>query len=246
MNRRDAETRSGEECVSDRLFSAPPRLCGENQFLLWQLADSAFPTGGFAHSLGLEAAWQHGEVRNRGELLSYIEASLHQLGRAALPFVSTAHREPQRLEELDQLCDVFTSNHVANRASRAQGRAFLSAVERIFKSQIANLRSPIDPPPFAHLAPVFGASLRWLEVPLETTLRLFFFNHLRSLIASAVRLNIVGPMEAQSLQHLLSSPAEELSERSIHLTLDDLAQTAPLLDLWQGAQDRLYSRLFQS
>ena len=30
------------------------------------------------------------------------------------------------------------------------------------------------------------------------------------------------------------------------LTLDDIAQTSPLLDIWQGAQDRLYSRLFQS
>ena len=246
MNRRDAETQSLEQLATSRLLSAPPRLCGENPWLLWQLADSAFPTGGFAHSAGLEAAWQHGEVRNRGELLSYIEASLHQLGRAAMPFVSTAHAEPQRLEELDHLCDAFTSNHVANRASRAQGRALLSAVERIFKSQIADLKAEAKPPPFAHLAPVFGASLRWLEVPLETTLRLFVFNHLRSLIASAVRLNIVGPMEAQSLQHHFSSPAEELSERSIHLTLDNLTQTAPLLDLWQGAQDRLYSRLFQS
>ena len=27
---------------------------------------------------------------------------------------------------------------------------------------------------------------------------------------------------------------------------EHLAQTAPLLDLWQGGQDRLYSRLFQS
>ena len=246
MNRKDAETRSGEESVSDRLFSAPPRLCGENQWLLWQLADSAFPTGGFAHSAGLEAAWQHGEVRNRGELLSYVEASLQQLGRAALPFVNTAHEAPQRLDELDCLCDAFTSNHVANRASRAQGRALLSAVERIFKAHISNLKAEATPPAFAHLAPVFGASLRWLDVPRETTLRLFVFNHLRSLIAAAVRLNIVGPMEAQSLQHHLSSPAEELLQRSIHLTLDDLGQTTPLLDLWQGAQDRLYSRLFQS
>ena len=27
---------------------------------------------------------------------------------------------------------------------------------------------------------------------------------------------------------------------------DDLEQTAPLIDLWQSAHDRLYSRLFQS
>ena len=235
-----------EERAGVRADSSSNAKSQISDFLLWQLADSAFPTGGFAHSAGLEAAWQHGEVRNRVELLSYVEASLHQLGRAALPFVSTAHEEPHRLDELDCLCDAFTSNHVANRASRAQGRAFLSAVGRIFKAQIAELRAEFKPPAFAHLAPVFGASLRWLEVPRETALRLFVFNHLRSLIAAAVRLNIVGPMEAQSLQQHLSSPAEELLQRSGQLTLYDLAQTAPLLDLWQGAQDRLYSRLFQS
>src|ERR1700694_976067 len=69
-------------------------------FLLWQLADSAFPTGGFAHSSGLEAAWQHGEVRNRVELNSFLEANLDQLGHAALPLVTTAHDELGRLDEL--------------------------------------------------------------------------------------------------------------------------------------------------
>src|SRR2546423_3524912 len=76
-------------------------------WLLWQLVDSAFPTGGFAHSAGLEAAWQHGEVKNRGGLISFVAASLHQLGRAALPFVGAAHNEPERLPEFDQLCDAF-------------------------------------------------------------------------------------------------------------------------------------------
>jgi urease accessory protein UreF len=28
--------------------------------------------------------------------------------------------------------------------------------------------------------------------------------------------------------------------------VDDLGQPAPLIELWQGAHDRLYSRLFQS
>jgi len=225
------------------------------EFLLWQLADSAFPTGGFAHSAGLEAAWQHGEVRNRAELLAFLEVNLHQLGRVALPFVNMAYDAPERLGELDELCEVFLSNHVTNRASRLQGKAFLTAVERVFleggqkgaMSQADNtLKWSKGRAPYAHFAPVFGAYVRWLGVPRETALRLFYFNHLRALLASAVRLNIVGPMEAQVLQHRLSMLAEELARRSAAFTLDDLAQTAPLLDLWQGAQDRLYSRLFQS
>jgi urease accessory protein len=215
----------------------------KDDWLLWQLCDSAFPTGGFAHSLGLEAAWQHGEVHNRTELVSFLEAGLHQLGHAALPFVTAAFAEPEKLGEFDQLCDAFTTNHVANRASRAQGRAMLTAVERIFKSEIRNPKSEIE---FAHFAPVFGACLRELEVPRETALRIFFFNQLRAVLAAAVRLNIVGPMEAQMLQHRLAPHAEKILQACAALTLDDLAQTSPLVDLWQGAQDRLYSRLFQS
>ena len=214
-----------------------------SNWLVWQLVDSAFPTGGFAHSSGLEAAWQHGEVRGRDELVSFLEAGVHQLGHAALPFVTAAFDESEKFGELDRLCDVFTTNHVANRASRAQGRAFLSAVERVFKSEIRNPKSEIQ---FAHFAPMFGACLRRLDVPRATALRMFFFNHLRGVLAAAVRLNIVGPMEAQMLQQRLAPKAEEILRRCEKLSLDDLAQTAPLLELWQGAQDRLYSRLFQS
>jgi urease accessory protein len=226
------------------------------EFLIWQLVDSAFPTGGFAHSSGLEAAWQHGEVRGRVELLSFAETSLEQLGHAGLPFVTAAFDAPENLVEFDQLCDAFTTNHVANRASRAQGRAFLTAVERIFPERRAptrlvagvetKLAESVLGAPFAHFAPVFGACLRQLEIPRDTTSRMFFFNHLRGLLAAAVRLNIIGPMEAQMLQHKLSPQAEYLRQQCEHLSLDQIAQTAPLLDLWQGAQDRLYSRLFQS
>ena len=211
----------------------------DSDWLLWQLMDSAFPTGGFAHSAGLEAAWQHGEIRHRDHLLSFAEAGLLQLGHAALPFVTTAHAEPDRVAELDRLCDVFTSNHVANRASRLQGRAFLTAAQKIFEVSLSES-------PFLHIAPVFGASLRQLNVTGETAARLFFFSHLRSVLAAAVRLNIVGPMEAQILQRRLSPVADKIIADCGALTVDDIAQTSPLLDLWQGAQDRLYSRLFQS
>lgn len=219
--------------------SASLRLGASNDFLLWQLADSAFPTGGFAHSAGLEAAWQNGYVRHRGDLREWLTASLRQVSRAALPLVNVAHAAPGRLAEVDQLCDAFTSNHVANRASRLQGRALVAATQRIFKVEL-----PVTP--FAHLAPVFGAATGLLGLPSAETIRLFVFMHLRSALAAAVRLNIVGPMEGQAIQFDLSAEAEAVVRAGASLGLDDLAQTAPLLDLWQGTQDRLYSRLFQS
>ena len=51
----------------------------EHDYLIWQLCDSAFPTGGFAHSSGLEAAWQQGEVGTPGDLYAWLAASLGQL-----------------------------------------------------------------------------------------------------------------------------------------------------------------------
>jgi len=230
-----------------------PRLNGRSRaaapaaapadFLVWQLIDSAFPTGGFAHSAGLEAAWQHGEVRNRAELTAFAEASLRQAGQASLPLVGAAFAEPGKLSEFDRLCDVFMTNHVANRASRAQGRAFLTALQRVFSVALPAGTAAV---PCSHFAPVSGAGLGLLGLSRAAAGRMFIFSQLRSVLAAAVRLNIVGPMEAQQLQHRLALTAEAVLQACATLTLDDLAQTAPLLDLWQGAQDRLYSRLFQS
>src|SRR5438552_18534524 len=97
-----------------------------------QLADSAFPTGGFAHSAGLEAAWQQGFIRGSAELREFIHASLVQCGHASLPFVIAACQHIKSLSFIDLECDAMLTNHVANRASRAQGRALARVVQSVF------------------------------------------------------------------------------------------------------------------
>jgi urease accessory protein len=220
---------------------------GPADWLIWQLADSALPVGGFAHSGGLEAAWQQGEVRDGAALRDYLDASLDQVGHGMVPLMTAAHDHPDQLERWDRLCDAFTSNHVANRASRVQGRALRSVVERALRGDLdANRFRGLATLPFAHLAPVFGGALRGLGIPRQTSVRLLVFTQLRGMVGAAVRLNIVGPMEAQALLRDLAGRGESVCARCERLTVAELAQTSPLLDLWQGSQDRLYSRLFQS
>lgn len=246
MNRRDAET---QRLVKETVFSsAPLRLCGENVWLLWQLADSAFPTGGFAHSGGLEAARQHSEVRGGESLMDYLRVLLNQLAHAAMPFAHAAFVGAVDFQEVDQPCDAFLSNHVANRASRSQGQALAASAEKIFGGhELQTFRARLlDENLPGHFAPVFGAVVRMLALEPDATARLFVFTQLRSSISAAVRLNIVGPGEGQGIQHRLTDAAEQAARRFGEIALEDVAQTAPLLDLWQGTQDRLYSRLFQS
>ena len=214
-------------------------------WLIWQFADSAFPTGGFVHSGGLEAAWQHGEIRGRADLQAFIQASLNQLGSSVLPFVSEVHRQPGKIEELDRLFDAFTTNHIANRASRLQGLSLAPAAERIFAHPGFK---PLHQPalPFSHVALVFGFISQVVGLELVRASRLFLFQQLRTLTNAAVRLGIVGPMEGQTLQYRLAPLAELIVSRSLTQSLADLSQSMPLLDLWQGTQGRLYSRLFQS
>lgn len=217
-------------------------------WLLWQLIDSAFPAGGFAHSGGLEAAHQLGEVTGSEELARFAADALLQVGYGALPLVSAAHDDPERLAELDALCDAFLTGHVANRASRAQGRALLTACSQCFlRAPVHRLRRAAEERRLKrHYAPLFGALLRALDIDRRDTQRAFLFIVLRGVLSSAVRLGIAGPYEAQAIALACGDHLDKTLVRCADLTGADLAQTAPLLDVFQSVHDRLYSRLFQS
>jgi urease accessory protein len=225
--------------------SNPP---ASQDWILWQLLDSAFPTGGFAHSNGLEAAAQLGEVADERQLEQFCEASVLQAARAAMPLALAARTEPDRLWDFDQLCDAMLRNHVANRASRAQGQSFLIAAERAFGAiGIGELRSRGRRERLpGHFAPAFGAAAGMLGLDRRTTARALLFLHLRGLVSSAVRLGLVGPLRAQALQFDLGGRAQRHADRLIDHPVERAAQTAPIADILQGSHDRLYSRLFQS
>ncbi|HYO08872.1 MAG TPA: urease accessory UreF family protein [Tepidisphaeraceae bacterium] len=220
----------------------------KGDWLVWQMVDSAFPTGGFAHSAGLESAWQQGEVRSPEELRDFIGYALVQQAAGALPFALEARRRPEAFADLDALLDAMLTNHVANRASRAQGRALAAtAVDGFGMRDLYSLRPMLragrSP---GHLAPVYGMVAAIERIPLADTGHMLMFTHLRGLISAAVRLGIIGPLQGQRLQRELSTLGGDLAERAADRTAEDAAQTSPMLDLLQASHERLYSKLFVS
>jgi urease accessory protein len=217
-----------------------------NPFLVWQLADSAFPTGGFAHSSGLEAAWQMGEVATPEALERFVHAALWQTGRGLLPLAAAAYLHPGRLEELDEVCHVFLVNVVANRASCVQGRAFVATCARVWPVEGTVVLERRVGGLHGHLAPIFGVALSLLGLPLRTMQELLLYSTLRGVTSAAVRLGVVGTYAAQRLQVSCAGELSRVLDGCAGLRDADIAQTAPILDLLQAGHDRLYSRLFQS
>ena len=210
--------------------------------------DSAFPAGAFAHSGGIEAAWQCGALRNGEDVSAFVGEGIGQAATAALPFVCAAYTSPKDIAAIDEYVDSFFSNHVANRASRLQGMAFLATAADVFQiAELHALRQRVlknELP--GHWPLLFGVILRLLGVSLRVTLRTFIFLIMRGMLSAAVRLGIVGPLEAQRIQVALDADMERAVETALATPLDQVHQTAPLLEIWQMGQDRLYSRLFQS
>src|SRR5690349_1396214 len=157
-------------------------------YLVWQLVDSAFPSGGFAHSSGLEASMHHGLVTTAGDVRDFARRTVHQTGRGSLPLVTAAHADERVLADLDGLADAFLSNSVANRASRAQGRALLTSSAKSFPLlDVGNMAVRIrDGRLNGHYAPLFGVLLARLGIDRHTTQQLFLFLAARTVCSAAV------------------------------------------------------------
>jgi len=255
-------------------------------YLMLLLSDSNLPTGSFVASSGLESYIKHGFHSSPLSTMDFVQDALTTYTRSALPFVSDAHlaadsfsrggeikQALEQLIKLDDLYESMTLNHVARRASRAQGVALLTLYSKGFTPPSVNnfasaelnsahllmlidelkihVRSLTTP---GHLPICWGVLTAALGLSLERSQYLHIFLHARSLLSAAVRLNVVGPYGAQ--QFLLHSVrplvARELAQCKDLRTItidereDGPAGTWPLGEILAARHDLQHSRIFNS
>lgn len=237
-------------------------------WVAWQMIDSLYPTGGFAHSLGLEAAVQEKLVSGGGASLDrFLSSTLHQTANFALPIVFSAYRGAAQAPDAAQVVEAFLqlnaqatalySNHVAKKASLAQGAAMLrlaistyasdsSADSRFSALLAARKESKRRKHPGVHHAVVFGTVCALLGIHADECQRMYLFVTVRDVLSAATRLNLIGPMEATRTQFEMRGALERVFQRSKDREIQDSYSSAPVLDLIQAMHDQLYTRIFNS
>lgn len=100
----------------------------------------------------------------------------------------------------------------------------------------------------AHLAPLFGAICRLAGLSAQETAYVFMLGHVKALVSAAVRAGMFGPYQAQRTlaSGMVQGLIERMIEREWNTDVEEAGQSVPVMDLWFGRHEMLYSRIFNS
>lgn len=220
-------------------------------FDLLTLADSNFPTGGYAFSNGLEATKQMGLLRSSDDLDAYLQTVIHATARSEIPFINACFAGdaiPADLTDMLLTYDAMLTAPAIARGSEVQGRNLLRLMRDLyFSDAMARLhKSLLSQSVPAHYTIVFGTTFRVAGLKRGHTCRIFMYQFLRDQVSAAVRLGQIGPLEAARLQKRHHKTAIGAISSVAQADYTRATRCAPQWDIAQGMHAYLYSRLFQS
>jgi urease accessory protein len=99
-----------------------------------------------------------------------------------------------------------------------------------------------------HFAPLWGVVCAAMRIELGEAAYVFMLNHAKAVLSAAVRASVIGPYRAQAV--LASEALREVITHLVQMEWEtepeDAGQVVPVLDLWVGRHELLYSRIFNS
>lgn len=222
----------------------------ESGALLLHLTDSAFPTGGYAHSFGLEEIVRTGEVRNEESLREFlfdrIRPALRQL---ELPLLREAHsaavrEDLARLLEIDGWAGAFRLTREARDASRRIGRRRLAVLGKIREDRFLEAYSGAISEREGHHVVVFAAACR--TVPLHDVMAAFYYQTMAGYALASLKLIRIGQEGVHRVLAATLEVLEPTAAAALNVPMEEIGWFDPGLDLAAMAHEIARERLFIS
>jgi urease accessory protein len=242
-----------------------------SKLVMMQLGDSFFPSGSFTLSHGLEFLVQSDRITNGEELTIFLRLLLrNKIATCDLVALIHSYRGSQQndlelVRQADHQLFAQTLIETTRLTQRQSGRALLMVAQSTWKhhqleildhdlAQGEALRGQLrwrirdhTLNQFNCLHPVIFGVVGSIAGLKETdTMLAFLHSFVTGLLGAAIRLNVIGHLEAQQILLHLAPDLEMTCDRAAGLGLDNMSSCTPAIDLAQMRHRQLASRLFAS
>jgi urease accessory protein len=217
-----------------------------------QTSDPLFPTGAYAHSLGLEEMVRLEVVRDEATLHEFLKMQIvPTLTNLELPYLRFA-RKAARDANLDELCAIdreisaWKLSQELREASMQLGTRRLKTLLQIapnelladFETRVLKGESP------GHQITVLGA--QFVGVPLDAALATYFYQTLAAFCSAALKLIRIGQEGCQRVLRSSLESAPEALAQSLTIGREDAGWFNPLLEIASMRHAHAFERLFIS
>lgn len=229
------------------------------KLVTWHLTDSALPTGGFAHSAGLETFVQDDRVDNPDSFSKWLHGYLRQASfndaLAVKCAVQLYQRESSQEGKLAALRDLDTLLHACQ--APKQVRASMNSMGK----RMARIASFIAPDDFLvsqyaaateahqmHGNPgiAAGLALAATGISLEDAISAYLMQMANSITQNAIRAIPLGQDAGQKILVAAYPLVVKATQMTLDHDISDLGCVAPQLEIAQMAHEDLRSRMFMS
>lgn len=226
----------------------------KNTLSLFQLCDSAFPTGAFSHSFGLETYIQENVVHDQETFHEWLKVYLHEQliyadGLAAsIVYGALEQEDYEKIWELDHLLAVQNFARETREGTKQMGDRMLDMAETLYDAPVLKMyRERIkNKQSFGHAAIVFTIVGHYLKVEKETTILYFLYSTIVSLIQNAVRAIPLGQTTGQKILAKFQQELIQATDKINQLDEEDFGIVSPGLELSQMQHERVKIRIFMS
>jgi urease accessory protein len=214
-----------------------------------QHADSAFPSGSFAFSNGIEGLAAMNAPLDRPGLQNVVTMYLrHRWATSDRVTLALAHRadgDVDRVAVVDFSVEAATLSEPLRVGSKRNGNALLAAHVRLQTPGAADLRTLIgDGKAHGHLPVVQGFVWQARGMTEPDAIAVSGYSTAAGLIAAAVRLGCIGAVEAQTVLNSVLETIADLSAPPARST--QIESFIPWVEAAASRHARAHLRLFAS
>ncbi len=220
-------------------------------FLL-QMSDSAFPTGGYAHSYGLEEMARCGLVTNEASLLEFLQHQIRpSMEHLELPLLRDAHAvavadDLDALLAVDALAGALKLPQELREASRRVGLRRLQTLLKLYpNNSLTALHEAVQrKEAHGHHITVFACACRTL--PVEDTLTAYYYQTLAGFCSASLKILRIGQEGTQRVLSACLLDMAAVIASAMQVPSGEIGWFDPVMDLASMRHEIANERLFIS